>query len=141
LAWIVLGNLLLAGLVGRYVVLGAQWKQRDYGVVDRGVAKFVPPGSMVAGDPGVWYAVEKVGAVLGSLNVGRTDGGYLEMPDPRKFTYVIRKVTGQGIESPPPGYHKMGEFGEKLPPALGNSLATADYRMNVYESNLSRRSD
>ena len=119
---LVLVNVLLVGIIGRYASLAYQWRQRDHRPIARALAEHVPPGSVVWGPPDIWYAVEKASASL------RIRGE----PDPRMHDFLVTKVASN--TALPDGVSKVGELGAALPPVFGVvQLRSADYRMSVWE--------
>jgi 4-amino-4-deoxy-L-arabinose transferase-like glycosyltransferase len=118
------GNVLGRGLLGRWLALAYQWQARDYyRQVEVPLEKILVPGDVVWGRPESWYAVEKAGATL--VVVGQ--------PDPEKHDYVVIKpehVTRLG-----PGYHKIADIGQPLPPIFGRWEAfSGDYQMQIWKS-------
>lgn len=118
---LVLVNVLLAGIIGRYTALAYQWRQRDHRPVARALAEHVSPGSVVWGPPDIWYAVEKASASL------RIRGE----PDPQMHDLLVTKVGANTVL--PDGVSKVGELGVALPPVFGVvRLRSTDYRMSVW---------
>ena len=119
---LVLANVLVVGILGRYASLAYQWRERDYQLVVRALAEFLPPDSVVWGPPDIWYAVEQVGASL------RIRGE----PDPDIHDFLVTKVSGN--TQIPEEVSQVAEFGAALPPVFGAvQLPSADYRMRVWE--------
>ena len=118
---LVLANVLVAGILGRYATLAYQWRARDYQPVVRALAEILPYDSIVWGPPDIWYAVEHVGSSL------RVRGE----PDPDIHDFLVTKVSSN-IEFPEQVSH-VSEFGAALPPVFGAvHLPSADYRMRVW---------
>jgi 4-amino-4-deoxy-L-arabinose transferase-like glycosyltransferase len=119
-----LANLLMRGIIGRYIVLACQWKERDYRSIELPILETIPKGSIVWGSPQTWYALEKAGAYL--LLRGT--------PDPDKHDYVItwycydpKLLTG---------FRKIKEIGQFLPLIFGKFAvpSTYSYRLWIWQS-------
>lgn len=113
-------NLFASGMGGRLVTLAYQWDARDYSRVTASIKEEIPPGSIVWGTEGIWYAVEKAGATLRLLGT----------PDPRLHDFmVLRKEQDLPV---PDGFRLVAETGEPLPPIPGGfRLNSFDYQLRI----------
>ncbi len=120
-------NLLASGVGGRLVTLAYQWEARDYSRVTEALGRKIPPGSVVWGTEGIWYAVEKNGSTLRLLGA----------PDPLRHDFlVLRKDQDYPV---PQGFQFVAETGEPLPPLFGRVQVTSfDYRLRIYRSAMRR---
>ena len=122
---LLVANILLAGIIGRYLVLAYQWEARDYRMVQEAVTDTIPPGSIVWGPTHVWYATEKVGAQL--LILGE--------PDPKLHDFAVTlKLAPREM---PPGFIKIRDIGIPVPLILGRfEVEHMAYQMEIWKSEL-----
>ncbi|MBI4547098.1 MAG: glycosyltransferase family 39 protein [Ignavibacteriae bacterium] len=122
-ASLLLANLFVAGIGGRYIILAYQWNARDYRTIEEPIRTLIPEGSVIFGAPEVWYAAVKAGASL------RVRGE----PNPDIHDFVVTKLKDSIVALP--GFHKIAEIGEPFPPVLTRyTLSLADYQMAVWEA-------
>lgn len=124
LAWagalLLAANLLAAGLVGRWLSLAFQWRERGYGQVASAVAAAIPAGSLVWGPPEVWYAVEEAGATLRLVGP----------PDPRRHDFLVLRRDSPIRQDG--RLVKVAELGAPLPPVFGIRRDSADYVLEIW---------
>jgi hypothetical protein len=114
-------NLQAAGIVGRWLSLAYQWRERAYAVVDEGLRPHLAPGDRVWGAPEVWYAVERAGATLSLVGA----------PDPEKHDLLVLRAGG-GKELGERA-RLVASFGAPLPPILGLRRPSADYTFEIWK--------
>jgi hypothetical protein len=116
-------NTLMGGILARYVTMVYQWNARDYQCVERPISQIVPEGSVVWGQPEVWYAVERAGASLRLLG----------KPDPRLHAFAITE-DGKNVQGIP-GFHHIRDIGYSLPRVLGRfNPRSENYRMEIWQA-------
>jgi hypothetical protein len=116
-------NLLIGGIVGRYIVLMRQWNARNYESITEPIRALIPRGSVIFGAPEVWYAAENAGAAL------RLRG----QPDPKLHDFVVTKSKDSitAIQ----GFRKIADIGHQLPPVLGSyTFSSTDYQLVIWEA-------
>jgi hypothetical protein len=96
---LLIGNAVLAGLGGRFLLLAGQWRERDYSRVAAQVASVVPRGSVVCGTYLAWYAAEEAGISLytqGLPDAGVHDYAILRVGPDTALLHEFRKVAEIG---------------------------------------------
>ncbi|HUR78333.1 MAG TPA: glycosyltransferase family 39 protein [Acidimicrobiales bacterium] len=74
---------------GRSAVLIREWDERDYSLVQTLVKKHVKRGDVVWGEPAVWYAVERQGAVLDLRDSDSPSVPLPKSPSPRRHNVLL----------------------------------------------------
>ncbi len=100
--------------VPRLVAVGPQRIARDHSAFAREIARLVPPGSNVAGEPVAYYAV-------------RAAGGWLRLavtPDPRRHHFVIFSVHSAWQLGP--DFETIATVGHPLPPWHGRTFTAGE---------------
>jgi hypothetical protein len=112
------GSTILIMLIGavrwavpRAVAMGPQRAARDHQAFTREIARLIPPGSNVAGEPVAYYAV-------------REAGGWLRLavaPDARRHQFVISSARSPWLLSA--DFESIAVVGEALPPWYGRTFS------------------
>jgi len=120
---LVLCNLVLAGIGGRYISLAYQWNERDYRTVEEPILAHASAGTRIWGSPEVWYAAVKAGASL------RVRGG----PNSQTDDFAVTRLKDSVMLLP--GFHRIESIGKPFPLVFGRfALSPADYRLVLWES-------
>jgi hypothetical protein len=120
---LVLCNLVLAGIGGRYVSLAYQWDERDYRTVEWPVLAHASAGTRIWGAPEVWYAAVKAGASL------RIRGE----PSPQTDDFAVTRSKDSVVTLP--GFHRIEAIGKPFPLVFGRfALSATDYQLVMWES-------